>query len=88
MSLASNKLLKTIYTNENPNDKQVRIGVIIGRKSVGSHSRFSVRFNGEEEGNPNKYYDIMYGSASQYSDGVKVMLTKINGTYIITGRLY
>lgn len=88
MSLASNKLLKTIYTNENPNDKQVRIGVIIGHKIIGGHNRFSVRFNGEEEGNLNKYYDTMYGSASQYGDGVKVMLTKINGTYIITGRLY
>ena len=88
MSLASNKLLKTIYTNENPNDKQFRIGVITGHKSVGNHSRYSVRFNGEEEGNPNKYYEIMYGTGSQYSDGVKVMLTKMNGTYIITGRLY
>lgn len=86
MSLASNKLLKTIYTNENPNEKQTRIGIIKERINFGNHSRYSVQFYGEEEYTA-KYYDTVYLDRL-LSEGQKVILTKMNGTYIITGRLY
>lgn len=88
MSLASNKLLKTIYTNENPNDKQTRMGTVTGRKSVGNHSRYSIRFFGEEEENPDKYYELIADLRYAPNVGDRVILSKINSTYIITGRLY
>lgn len=86
MSLLSNNLLKTIYTNENPNDKNTRLGIITGSKSVGNHSRYSVRFYGEEAGTE-KYYEAVKFD-TYLSTNNKVVLTKMNGTYIITGRLY
>lgn len=80
MSLASNKLLKTIYTNENPNDKTTRLATVVsGNSSLG----FTVQFYGEEQPTQKrykKYRDLSIGI------GDKIVMNKINGTYIITGR--
>lgn len=80
MSLASNNLLKTIYKGQNPNDKPTRLATVIsGNSSTG----FIVQFNGEEQPTQKRY--------KKYRDttlalGDKVIMNKINGTYIITGR--
>lgn len=83
MSLASNKLLKTIHVNEKPDTKQTRLAVITGYGST--TKEVYVKFHGEEEASQirYKYPDHVTGLRT----GDRVMLTKINNSYIISGKV-
>lgn len=82
MSLASNNLLKTIYKGNEPNEKQVRMGTVI---RAGAGRSCYVQFYGEEEPSQIAY---QYMSDMSVNVGNRVILTKLNGTYVVIGRIY
>lgn len=83
MSLASNSLLKTIYKGQNPNDKQKRLAKLVEYNSNPRSMR--VQFYGEEVASQ-KFYRIN-ANVDLGGSNATFVLEKINGTYIVTGRI-
>lgn len=81
MSLNSSELLKTIYKGVNPEEKTKRLATVI---SVDLTKGRQVRFYGEEFPTE-KFYKVAFGVSAAV--GNTVIMEKINGNYIITGRV-
>lgn len=83
MSLASNKLLKTIQINEKGENKNSRMGIITG--TTGVSGQLKIRFCGEEEVS-NLYYTT-FTDISRLAIGDRVLLEKKCGKYYITKKV-
>ena len=80
MSIASNKLLKAIQTTQQP-ENTVRLAKV--NRTVGSSTY--VQFYGETE--PSQMPFKKTSDVGAVSVGTTVIMTKINNSYIITGRI-
>lgn len=81
MSLNSNALLQTIALATQDESKDVRMAYIDRSDANGTF----VQFFGETEPSQKAYKQLT--SVGALAKGDKVLLTKINNSYIITGRI-
>lgn len=81
MSLASNMLLKNIQGSSPTDDKNTRLAKVYSATSTGARLIFA----GETE--PSQMSYKMLNTVGTLTAGQTVILTRVNNSYIITGRI-